>query len=304
MNADYVEQCTGGEVKGQTGSLTALPVIETQAGDVSAFVPTNVISITDGQIFLEADMFNAGVRPAMNAGISVSRVGGAAQTKIVKKLSGGIRTALAQYRELAAFSQFASDLDDATKAQLEHGERITELMKQKQYAPLTIAEMGVLLYAGNEGYLQDVEVAHIGDFESALLGDVRAECGDVMQAIEADGGWDDEREATFKSAIETSSRRRPGKQHGSWQGNPHQDLEHTKHSEDHQRDGNGGGEQNATRSRSHGVGQALCPAHARGGWAHSNSTLNTAMPTCSSASKTCWLHYCFHGPRVVRWPEY
>jgi F-type H+-transporting ATPase subunit alpha len=203
VNADYVEQFTSGEVKGQTGSLTALPVIETQAGDVSAFVPTNVISITDGQIFLEADMFNAGVRPAMNAGISVSRVGGAAQTKIVKKLSGGIRTALAQYRELAAFSQFASDLDDATKAQLEHGERITELMKQKQYAPLSIAEMGVLLYAGNEGYLQDVEVPKIGDFESALLGYMRSECADVMQAIEADGGWDDDREAAFKSAIET-----------------------------------------------------------------------------------------------------
>jgi F-type H+-transporting ATPase subunit alpha len=203
VNADYVEQFTSGEVKGQTGSLTALPVIETQAGDVSAFVPTNVISITDGQIFLEADMFNAGVRPAMNAGISVSRVGGAAQTKIVKKLSGGIRTALAQYRELAAFSQFASDLDDATKAQLEHGERITELMKQKQYAPLSIAEMGVLLYAGNEGYLQDIEVAKIGDFESALLGYMRSECADVMQAIEADGGWDDDREAAFKSAIET-----------------------------------------------------------------------------------------------------
>jgi F-type H+-transporting ATPase subunit alpha len=202
VNADYVEQFTGGEVKGQTGSLTALPVIETQAGDVSAFVPTNVISITDGQIFLEADMFNAGVRPAMNAGISVSRVGGAAQTKIVKKLSGGIRTALAQYRELAAFSQFASDLDDATKAQLEHGERITELMKQKQYAPLSIAEMGVLLYAGNEGHLQDVEVAKIGDFESALLGYMRSECADVMQVIEADGGWDDDREAAFKSAIE------------------------------------------------------------------------------------------------------
>jgi len=202
VNADYVEQFTGGEVRGQTGSLTALPVIETQAGDVSAFVPTNVISITDGQIFLEADMFNAGVRPAMNAGISVSRVGGAAQTKIVKKLSGGIRTALAQYRELAAFSQFASDLDDATKAQLEHGERITELMKQKQYAPLSIAEMGVLLYAGNEGYLQDIEVAKIGGFESALLGYMRSECADVMQAIEADGGWDDDREATFKSAIE------------------------------------------------------------------------------------------------------
>jgi F-type H+-transporting ATPase subunit alpha len=158
VNADYVEAFTNGDVKGQTGSLTALPVIETQAGDVSAFVPTNVISITDGQIFLEADMFNAGVRPAMNAGISVSRVGGAAQTKIIKKLSGGIRTALAQYRELAAFSQFASDLDEATKAQLEHGERVTELMKQKQYAPLSTAEMGVLLYAANEGYLKSVEV--------------------------------------------------------------------------------------------------------------------------------------------------
>ena len=145
VNADYVEKFTNGEVKGKTGSLTALPVIETQAGDVSAFVPTNVISITDGQIFLEADMFNAGIRPAMNAGISVSRVGGAAQTKIVKKLSGGIRTALAQYRELAAFSQFASDLDDATRAQLDHGERVTELMKQKQYAPQSIAEMGVVL---------------------------------------------------------------------------------------------------------------------------------------------------------------
>ena len=203
VNADYVEQFTGGEVKGKTGSLTALPVIETQAGDVSAFVPTNVISITDGQIFLEADMFNAGIRPAMNAGISVSRVGGAAQTKIVKKLSGGIRTALAQYRELAAFSQFASDLDDATKAQLEHGERITELMKQKQYAPLSIAEMGVLLYAGNEGYLKDVDVAKVGDFESALLGHMRAECGDVMKQIESDGDWNDERESAFKTAIET-----------------------------------------------------------------------------------------------------
>jgi len=203
VNADYVEQFTGGEVKGKTGSLTALPVIETQAGDVSAFVPTNVISITDGQIFLEADMFNAGIRPAMNAGISVSRVGGAAQTKIVKKLSGGIRTALAQYRELAAFSQFASDLDDATKAQLEHGERITELMKQKQYAPLSIAEMGVLLYAGNEGYLKDVDVAKVGDFESALLGHMRAECADVMKQIESDGDWNDERESAFKTAIET-----------------------------------------------------------------------------------------------------
>ena len=203
VNADYVESFTNGAVKGKTGSLTALPVIETQAGDVSAFVPTNVISITDGQIFLEADMFNAGVRPAMNAGISVSRVGGAAQTKVVKKLSGGIRTALAQYRELAAFSQFASDLDDATRAQLDHGERVTELMKQKQYAPQSIAEMGLVLYAANEGHLKDVEVAKVGAFEAALIAYMRSEHGALMDEIAADGGWDDAREASFKSAIET-----------------------------------------------------------------------------------------------------
>ncbi|MFB3079726.1 MAG: F0F1 ATP synthase subunit alpha, partial [Lysobacterales bacterium] len=185
VNADYVEKFTGGEVKGQTGSLTALPIIETQAGDVSAFIPTNVISITDGQIFLETDMFNAGIRPSMNAGISVSRVGGAAQTKIVKKLSGGIRTALAQYRELAAFSQFASDLDDATKAQLDHGERVTELMKQKQYTPQSIAEMGLMLYAANEGHLADIEVNKVLDFESALLAYMHAEHGDVMNNIVA-----------------------------------------------------------------------------------------------------------------------
>ena len=203
VNADYVEQITNGEVKGQTGSLTALPVIETQAGDVSAFVPTNVISITDGQIFLEADMFNAGVRPAMNAGISVSRVGGAAQTKIIKKLSGGIRTALAQYRELAAFSQFASDLDDATKAQLDHGERVTELMKQRQYSPQSIAEMGVMLFAANEGHLKDIEVDKIGAFETALLSYMHAEHGQLMQEIVADGNWNDDRAATFKIAVET-----------------------------------------------------------------------------------------------------
>jgi F-type H+/Na+-transporting ATPase subunit alpha len=203
VNADYVEKFTNGEVKGQTGSLTALPVIETQAGDVSAFVPTNVISITDGQIFLEADMFNAGVRPAMNAGISVSRVGGAAQTKIMKKLSGGVRTALAQYRELAAFSQFASDLDDATKAQLDHGERVTELMKQKQYSPQSIAEMGLVLYAANEGFLNDVEVNKIGDFEEALLSYMHAEHGDLMNSIVVSGDYNDEIEATFKSALES-----------------------------------------------------------------------------------------------------
>jgi F-type H+-transporting ATPase subunit alpha len=202
VNADYVEAFTNGEVKGKTGSLTALPVIETQAGDVSAFVPTNVISITDGQIFLEADMFNAGIRPAMNAGISVSRVGGAAQTKIMKKLSGGIRTALAQYRELAAFSQFASDLDDATKAQLDHGERVTELMKQKQYSPQSIAEMGIMLYAADEGYLKDIEVNKVGDFESALLAYMHAEHSDLMNQVVASGDYGDEIEAAFKGAIE------------------------------------------------------------------------------------------------------
>jgi len=203
VNADYVENFTNGEVKGQTGSLTALPVIETQAGDVSAFVPTNVISITDGQIFLESDLFNAGVRPAMNAGISVSRVGGAAQTKIMKKLSGGIRTALAQYRELAAFSQFASDLDDATKAQLDHGERVTELMKQKQYSPQSIAEMGLLIYAADNGHLNDVSVEKIGAFEAALLSYVHAEHAELLSGIVASGNWDDEAEAGFKSLLES-----------------------------------------------------------------------------------------------------
>ncbi len=202
VNADYVEKFTKGEVKGKTGSLTALPVIETQAGDVSAFVPTNVISITDGQIFLEADMFNAGIRPAMNAGISVSRVGGAAQTKIMKKLSGGVRTALAQYRELAAFSQFASDLDDATKAQLDHGERVTELMKQKQYSPQSVAEMGVVLYAVNEGYLNDIDVSKVGDFEASLLSYMHAEYGDLMQSIVGSGDYNDDIEASFKEALE------------------------------------------------------------------------------------------------------
>ena len=202
VNANYVEKFTNGEVKGKTGSLTALPLIETQAGDVSAFVPTNVISITDGQIFLEADMFNSGNRPAMDAGISVSRVGGSAQTKIIKKLSGGIRTALAQYRELAAFSQFASDLDDATKAQLDHGARVTELMKQKQYAPQNVAEMGLMIYCANEGHLNDVDVAKIGDFESALLSFMNSEYADTMKAIAAKGDWNSDFEAKFKEGIE------------------------------------------------------------------------------------------------------
>ncbi len=201
VNADYVERFTNGKVKGQTGSLTALPVIETQAGDVSAFVPTNVISITDGQIFLEADMFNSGIRPAMNAGISVSRVGGAAQTKIMKKLSGGIRTALAQYRELAAFSQFASDLDEATKAQLDHGERVTELMKQTQYSPLSVAEMGIMVFAADKGFLKEIAVEKIGDFETALLSYMNSEHKDLMDAINVSGDYNDDIEATFDKAM-------------------------------------------------------------------------------------------------------
>ena len=201
VNADYVERFTKGKVKGQTGSLTALPVIETQAGDVSAFVPTNVISITDGQIFLEADMFNSGIRPAMNAGISVSRVGGAAQTKIMKKLSGGIRTALAQYRELAAFSQFASDLDEATKAQLDHGERVTELMKQTQYSPLSVAEMGIMVFAADKGLLREIAVEKIGDFETALLSYMNSEHKDLMDAINVSGDYNDDIEATFDKAM-------------------------------------------------------------------------------------------------------
>ena len=202
VNADYVEKFTNGEVKGKTGSLTALPVIETQAGDVSAFVPTNVISITDGQIFLEADMFNAGIRPSMNAGISVSRVGGAAQTKIMKKLSGGIRTALAQYRELAAFSQFASDLDEATKAQLDHGERVTELMKQKQYSPLGVAEMALVIFAAEKGYLKEIAVNKVGDFESALLSYVKAEHGDLLDQVNQSGDWNDDIQASYKAALD------------------------------------------------------------------------------------------------------
>ncbi len=167
VNEEYVEKVSKGRVKGKTGSLTGLPIIETQAGDVTAFVPTNVISITDGQIFLETDLFNAGIRPAMNAGISVSRVGGAAQTDIIKRLGGGIRLALAQYRELAAFSQFASDLDEATRKQLERGQRVTEVMKQKQYAPMSVAEMALSIYAVNNGYMDKVERKQGGGFRGS-----------------------------------------------------------------------------------------------------------------------------------------
>ncbi len=201
VNENYVERYTNGEVKGKTGSLTALPIIETQAGDVSAFVPTNVISITDGQIFVETDLFNAGIRPAVNAGISVSRVGGAAQTKIIKKLGGGIRLALAQYRELAAFSQFASDLDDATRAQLEHGERVTELMKQKQYAPLSVADMAVSLFAVEKGFLKDIELKKILDFEASLHSFMNSEYAELMAKINETGNYNDEIEGSLKEAL-------------------------------------------------------------------------------------------------------
>jgi len=201
INAVCVEQYSKGKVKGKTGSLTALPIIETQGGDVSAFVPTNVISITDGQIFLESDLFNAGIRPAINAGLSVSRVGGAAQTKIIKKLGGGIRLALAQYRELAAFSQFASDLDEATRKQLERGQRVTELMKQKQYAPLNVAEMGISLYAANEGYLDDVDVKKIVAFEEAMLAHIKSKNSDLLDSINETGDYNDDIAEKIAAAI-------------------------------------------------------------------------------------------------------
>ena len=202
INAEYVEKITDGKVKGKTGSLTALPIIETQAGDVSAFVPTNVISITDGQIFLESDLFNAGIRPAINAGLSVSRVGGAAQTKVIKKLGGGVRLDLAQYRELAAFAQFASDLDEATRNQIERGQRVTELMKQKQYSPLTIAEMAFSLYAANEGFLDDIAIDKVVAFEEAMHAYIRANSADLLQKINDTGDYSDEIAAEIKATIE------------------------------------------------------------------------------------------------------
>jgi len=202
VNADYVEEFTNGEVKGRTGSLTALPIIETQAGEVSSFVPANVISITDGQIYLELDRFNAGMRPAMSPGISVSRVGGAAQVPFMKKISGGIKLALAQYRELAAFSQFASDLDEVTRRQLDHGARVEELMKQKQYAPMSVAEMGVVLFAVSEGYVADVPVDRVLDFERDLLAYMNTEHGEWMAEITASGDHNDEIVEYMKAALD------------------------------------------------------------------------------------------------------
>ncbi|NND65036.1 MAG: F0F1 ATP synthase subunit alpha [Gammaproteobacteria bacterium] len=202
VNAEEVERLTNGQVKGKTGSLTALPIIETQAGDVSAFVPTNVISITDGQIFLDSDLFNAGIRPAINAGLSVSRVGGAAQTKIIKKLGGGVRLALAQYRELAAFAQFASDLDETTRKQLERGQRVTELMKQAQYAPLSVGGMGLSLYAVEKGYLDDVPVNKVVDFENAMQAFAKDKYASELAKIDASGDYDDATQEQLKIIIE------------------------------------------------------------------------------------------------------
>ncbi len=201
VSAEFVEKATDGKVKGKTGSLTALPIIETQAGDVSAFVPTNVISITDGQIFLETDLFNSGIRPAINAGLSVSRVGGAAQTKIIKKLGGGIRLDLAQYRELAAFAQFASDLDEATRSQIERGQRVTELMKQTQYSPYSIAQMAVSLFAATKGFLDDIDVDKIVDFEDALQDYMKANHADLMAKINESGDYNDEIESALNDAV-------------------------------------------------------------------------------------------------------
>ena len=202
VNEDYVSEETNGKVKDQTGSLTALPIIETQAGDVSAFVPTNVISITDGQIFLETSYFNKGLLPAMNPGISVSRVGGAAQTPLIKKLGGGVRIALAQFRELEAFAQFASDLDDASREQLELGQKVTELMKQKQYSPMSVSEMGLVLFAVEKGYLKDVELTKIADFESALLSYMATEHKDFMDTLAVSGEYSDEVLKTFTDAVD------------------------------------------------------------------------------------------------------
>jgi len=203
VNAEYVEKFTNGEVKGKTGSLTALPIIETQAGDVSAFIPTNVISITDGQIFLDVGLFNSGVRPAVNAGLSVSRVGGAAQTKIIKKLASAIRISLAQYRELEAFSQFASDLDDVTRKQLERGQRTMEILKQPQYAPLSVAEMSILWVALDKGHLDDVPVNKVVDFQAVLLSYLHDQHKSLLDDINANPVFSDENAAKIKEVITT-----------------------------------------------------------------------------------------------------
>jgi len=202
VNAHYIEEITKGKIKGKTGSLTALPIVETQAGDVSAFIPTNVISITDGQIFLETDLFHSGIRPAMSSGISVSRVGGAAQTKLIKKLSGGARLSLAQYRELEAFAQFSSDLDDSTKKQLNRGERMVEIMKQKQYAPLSVGLMAFSLLIADRGYLDDVDVSEIPRFEKELHDYVGLKHADFLKSLNEEHDYNDIIEAEMKKIVD------------------------------------------------------------------------------------------------------
>ena len=257
-----MEKVTKGRVKGKTGSLTGLPIIETQAGDVTAFVPTNVISITDGQIFLETDLFNAGIRPAMNAGISVSRVGGAAQTDIIKKLGGGIRLALAQYRELAAFSQFASDLDEATRKQLERGQRTTEIMKQKQYAPMSVAEMALSIYAVNNGYVDEVPLNKVVAFEAALQGFANVQPQGAArrhqrqpEALQGERGGAEEGDRRLRRDGHLLRNCKANARH---QGNPHQDRECQKHSEDHQGNADGRDEQDASRPGPHAPGPSVC----------------------------------------------
>ena len=274
VNADYVEAFTKGAVKGKTGSLTALPIIETQAGDVSAFVPTNVISITDGQIFLETSLFNAGIRPAINAGISVSRVGWRAQTKVIKSLSGGIRTDLAQYRELAAFAQFASDLDEATRKQLDRGARVTELLKQPQYSPLPISLMAASLFAVNKGFMDDVDVkkvlavrerpAHAPEDEPRRAAD-RQDRG-LEGARQGRRGRADERGRRVQEIVRLivrSDEPRRGLTHGSRQGNPRQDQERREHEEDHQGDGDGRRVEDAKGAGAHARGAPVRRARAQ-----------------------------------------
>ena len=254
VNAAYVEKVTNGRVKGKTGSLTALPVIETQAGDVSAFVPTNVISITDGQIYLETDLFNAGIRPAINAGLSVSRVGGSAQTKIIRKLGGGVRLALAQYRELAAFAQFASDLDAATRKQLERGRRVTELMKQKQYQPLSVAEMALSLYAVNEGFVDEVPANKVVDFEAALHAFARGNYKSVLDGINAKPEYNDAERRRHEEDPRSVQEDRHLLEHrnGQRQRNPDQDRQRQEHAEDHEGDGDGRRVEAAPHAAAHG----------------------------------------------------
>ena len=267
VNEEYVERFTKGAVKGRTGSLTALPIIETQAGDVSAFVPTNVISITDGQIFLETDLFNAGIRPAINAGISVSRVGGAAQTKVIKKLGGGVRLALAQYRELAAFAQFASDLDEATRKQLDRGRLATELMKQPQYSPLSVAEQAITLFAVNKGYFDDVEVKRALAFEVAMRSYVKSKYRALFDRIETPRTCPATTRRRWPRRSRTSRRtartEATGTQHGRYEGNPPQDQERAEHAQDHQGDGDGRGVEDAQGAGAHACRPAVHAAHPR-----------------------------------------